>query len=115
MATVGDDAGPYLERLDQLGLDAGGSAMGGEDGVRRLVFAVAPLSRVMLRHTRPLLELYRARGKLKANLAKRVVLPLQPIRFTAPEEQAYNRLEDYCTGLADASRCGGARRRWRPP
>jgi hypothetical protein len=66
---------------------------GGEEGVRRLAFAVAPLSRVMLRHTRPLLELYRRRGKLTANLARRVVLPLMPIAFTAQEQAAYDRLE----------------------
>lgn len=81
-------------------LDTGAPPMGGEEGVRRLVFAVSPLSRVMLRHTRPLLELYRARGKLKASLPKRVVLPLKPIHFTPQEEQAYNLLEEYCTGLA---------------
>jgi hypothetical protein len=73
---------------------------GGEEGVRRLAFAVAPLSRVMLRHTRPLLELYRRRGKLTANLARRVVLPLMPIAFTAQEQAAYDRLEGYCLGLA---------------
>ncbi len=81
-------------------LDSGAAPMGGEEGVRRLVFAVAPLSRVMLRHTRPLLELYRARGKLRANLARRVVLPLQPVRLTPQEEAAYHQLEAYCTGLA---------------
>jgi hypothetical protein len=30
--------------------------------VRRLIFAASPLSRVMLRHTRPLLEIYRQQG-----------------------------------------------------
>ena len=81
-------------------LDSGSPPMGGEDGICRLVFAVAPLSRVMLRHTRPLLEHYRAQGELKANLAKRVVLPLKPIHFTAQEAQAYNQLEAFCTGLS---------------
>ena len=36
----------------------------------RLIFAASPLSRVMLRHTRPLLEIYRERGRLGANLAR---------------------------------------------
>jgi hypothetical protein len=81
-------------------LASGQSPMGGEEGVRRLAFAVAPLSRVMLRHTRPLLELYRSRGQLSANLARRVVLPLKPIAFTTQEQQAYDQLEGYCLGLA---------------
>jgi hypothetical protein len=81
-------------------LESGQPPMGGEDGIRRLAFAVAPLSRVMLRHTRPLLELYRSRGKLTANLARRVVLPLKAVPFTAQEQQAYDQLADYCQGLA---------------
>lgn len=83
-----------------LWLDSGQAPMGDEYGIQRLAFAVAPLSRVMLRHTRPLLELYRSRGTLTANLAERVVLPLKAIAFTAQEQQAYDQLEDYCQGLA---------------
>ncbi len=81
-------------------LATGAPPLGSEEGVRRLAFAVSPLSRVMLRHSRPLLELYRARGQLTANLAQRVILPLQPIHFTPQEAQAYQQLEDYCAGLA---------------
>ena len=80
-------------------LASGGAPFGDLNGVRRLLFAVAPLSRVMLRHTRPLLELYRERGMLNANLARREVLPLKPLRFTPQEQRVYDQLEDYCVGL----------------
>ena len=51
-------------------------------GLLRLIFAAAPLSRVMLRHTRPLLEIYRSEGQLGANLAQRHILPIPRIVFT---------------------------------
>ncbi|MBO5649983.1 MAG: hypothetical protein J5908_00600 [Selenomonas sp.] len=38
--------------------------------VLKPLFAAAPLSRVMMRHTRKLLEEYRKHGELKSNLAK---------------------------------------------
>ena len=69
-------------------------------GVRRLVFAAAPLSQVMLRHTRSLLEIYRDHGKLTANLARRELWPLRRITFTDQERRAYQQLEGYCRGLA---------------
>jgi superfamily II DNA or RNA helicase len=69
-------------------------------GLLRLIFAASPLSRVMLRHTRPLLELYREQGQLGSNLAQRHVLPMPRIVFTAQERQAYDQLEVYCRGLA---------------
>jgi hypothetical protein len=46
-------------------------------GLLRLIFAAAPLSRVMLRHTWPLLEIYRSEGQLGANLAQRYILPIR--------------------------------------
>lgn len=67
--------------------------------IQRLIFATAPLSRVMLRHTRPLLEIYRKKGKLGANLAKRKILPVPRITFTSQEKRAYNELETYCKDL----------------
>ena len=70
------------------------------DNIRRLIFAVAPLSRVMLRHTRPLLEIYREKGRLKAKLAKRVILPIPRITFAPEEKEAYDKLEEFCSGLA---------------
>jgi hypothetical protein len=69
-------------------------------GVRRLLFAASPLSRVMLRHRRPLLEIYREYGQLQDNLAHRHILPIPRIVFTAQERQAYEQLEAYCRGLA---------------
>jgi hypothetical protein len=68
--------------------------------ILRLIFAAAPLSRVMLRHTRPLLEIYRQHGRLGANLARRQILPIPRIVFTDQEHQAYDQLEEYCLGLA---------------
>jgi SNF2-related domain len=69
-------------------------------GVRRLIFSSAPLSRVMLRHTRPLLEIYRAQGQLQDNLARRHILPMPRIVFADQERRAYEQLETYCRGLA---------------
>jgi hypothetical protein len=69
-------------------------------GVRRLLFAASPLSQVMLRHRRPLLEIYRERGQLQDTLAHRHILPMPRIVFTAQERQVYEQLEAYCRGLA---------------
>ena len=69
------------------------------ENIRRLIFAVAPLSRVMLRHTRPLLEIYREQGKLKEKLARRTILPIPRITFTRQEQGAYDGLEEFCSGL----------------
>ncbi len=68
--------------------------------MRRLIFAASPLSRVMLRHTRPLLEIYRERGRLADNLARREILPLPRIVFSDAEKAVYEGLEKYCEGLA---------------
>lgn len=65
----------------------------------RVVFAVAPLSRVMLRHTRPLLEIYRDKGKLDATLATRHILPVPRIVMNEQERDAYDRLDSYCSEL----------------
>jgi hypothetical protein len=50
--------------------------------MRRLIFAASPLSRVMLRHSRPLLEIYRESGRLADNLPRREILPIPRIIFT---------------------------------
>ncbi|MDM8552141.1 SNF2-related protein, partial [Desulfobacterales bacterium HSG2] len=68
-------------------------------GIHRLIFSAAPLSGVMLRHTRPLLEIYREKNQLNANLAKRIILPLPRITFTAQEQACYDQLEEYCKRL----------------
>ncbi|MFU1632986.1 helicase-related protein [Aeromonas veronii] len=65
-----------------------------------VLFAAAPLSRVMLRHTRSLLEEYRKRGELNANLATRHVY-LKTVDMSKGKEQLiYDELENYCTDLA---------------
>ncbi|MBM4287995.1 MAG: helicase [Deltaproteobacteria bacterium] len=66
----------------------------------RLIFSASPLHRVMLRHTRALLEIYREKNQLAANLAKRTILPLPRIVFTPQEKQCYEQLEIYCQELA---------------
>ena len=71
------------------------------ENIRRLIFSAAPLSRVMLRHTRPLLEIYKKEKQLKARLAKRTILPIQRIKFTSHEQEAYDELEAFCDGLAE--------------
>ncbi|MGE3536743.1 MAG: helicase-related protein [Candidatus Tectimicrobiota bacterium] len=79
-------------------------------GLQRLIFAASPLARVMLRHTRPLLEVYRAHRQLGDNLARRHILPIPRIVFTPQEQQAYEQLEIYCRGLAaQLSARGGTR------
>jgi hypothetical protein len=67
----------------------------------RLIFAASPLSRVMLRHTPPLLEIYRERGRLGANLPEREILLIPRIVFSQDETAVYEALEDYCKGLAE--------------
>lgn len=67
---------------------------------RRLIFSSAPLSRVMMRHTRPLLELYREKGQLQQKLAAREILPIPKITFTAQERRAYDELDTYCDELS---------------
>ena len=63
------------------------------------MFSASPLSRVMMRHTRALLEIYRQNGELTSNLAKRHIRPVCAIRFTPEEEKFYAMLEDYCSEL----------------
>ena len=54
----------------------------------RVIFAASPLSRVMLRHNRALLEIYQTHGKLAANLATRHLRPLPRITFTPRNSSA---------------------------
>lgn len=67
--------------------------------VRQLLFALAPLSRVMLRHTRDLLRLYKEKGQLRANLAVRSILPIPKITFSTDERRVYEDLQTYCDEL----------------
>ncbi len=75
--------------------------------IYRLIFSASPLARVMLRHTRRLLEVYRNNGQLQQNLAQRQILPLPRIVFTPLEQQIYDDLEEYCEGLANQMRTHG--------
>jgi len=93
-------------------LDQGRIPRGGDmRGIQRLIFGASPLSRVMLRHTRPLLEIYRAEGQLGANLARRHIWPIPRIVFTPQEREAYDQLETYCKGLAEQMAGQGAQTR----
>jgi len=67
--------------------------------VCRFIFSTSPLSRVMLRHTRRLLEIYRDNGQLKQNLARRHILSMPRIVFSPLEKRVYDQLEEYCNGL----------------
>ncbi|KKM12710.1 helicase [Clostridiales bacterium PH28_bin88] len=73
----------------------------------RLFFSVSPLSRVMLRHTRRLLEIYREHGQLQQNLARRHIYPLHRIVFTPLERRIYEELEQYCDCLTKQTRSHG--------
>ncbi len=60
--------------------------------------AMAPLSRVMLRHGRDLLKEYRKHGLLSAGLADRHVA-VSSVSMTPAETDAYESLEAYCETL----------------
>lgn len=64
------------------------------------MFSASPLSRVMMRHTRALLEIYRQNGELTSNLATRHVRPVCAIQFTPAEQKFYAMLDDYCAELS---------------
>ena len=65
----------------------------------RIIFAASPLNRIMLRHTRPLLKIYRDKGKLGARLAERHILPIPAIGLNALEDACYQSLSVYCKTL----------------
>jgi len=81
-------------------LDEGGIRGRDYDLLARLLFAAAPLSRVMMRHTRPLLEIYRSQGRLAQNLPRREIRELPAITMGDHERRIYVMLEEYCKGLA---------------
>ncbi len=66
----------------------------------RFLFGAGPLSRVMMRHTRPLLEIYRSEGRLTQNLPRRVIRELPALTMNDHERRVYGMLEEYCRGLA---------------
>ncbi|RCK75792.1 MAG: helicase (Snf2/Rad54 family) [Candidatus Ozemobacter sibiricus] len=84
-----------------LDLDHPPTASSDRRATLRLLFSLAPLSRVMLRHTRRLLEIYREQGFLRQNLARRTILPMPAIAFTDQERRVYEGLEAYCRELTE--------------
>ncbi|MCK8603178.1 helicase-related protein [Desulfoferrobacter suflitae] len=80
-------------------------------GMLRLIFVSSPLSRVMLRHNRSLLEIYRDQGQLNSNLAERKIWPIPKIVMNDLERRVYDLLEAYCQGLAARLGGGGDTRR----
>ena len=90
-----------LERwLNSLETSSGVPPAPALKAVTRLLFATAPLSRVMMRHNRGLLQKYREHGKLSGNLATRTV-HLPPIELNAAEMSIYDLFEPYCQELAE--------------
>ena len=81
--------------------------------IQRLIFSAAPLSRVMLRHTRPLLEIYRSKGQLKENLATREILPIPKIMLKGVEKTAYDSLEAYCKDLTKQIETNSRDKKWK--
>jgi len=71
------------------------------DLMAKLVFSASPLSRVMLRHNRRLLEIYKEEGQLIENLPQREILAMPEIRFNDLEKEIYDLLEEYCQGLSE--------------
>ncbi|MCF7668414.1 MAG: DEAD/DEAH box helicase family protein [Verrucomicrobia bacterium] len=92
-----------------------GSIPKGRDlqNIQPFVFAAAPLSRVMLRHTRPLLEIYRKKGQLGANLAKRQIQPVPKITLNKQERIAYDNLEFYCRELTKQIETNNKNNKWK--
>lgn len=70
-----------------------------KEHILKVLFAISPLGRVMLRHNRQLLEIYREKGQLQQNLAKRHVQTI-PVEFTPLEREIYDDLEKYCKELS---------------
>ena len=68
------------------------------------LYAASPLARVMMRHTRALLWEYQRHDAFHIKLAKRQVLPLDPIAFTAEEARFYRALTQYTADLSRAIR-----------
>jgi hypothetical protein len=102
-ATEGADASGAIHASDEA--DASGAAPPPDlrAAALRLLFAVAPLSRAMMRHDRSLLRRYHRQGRLPAPLpARKVHLPA--VRLTADERAVYDLFAPYCRTLAEQVR-----------
>ena len=62
-------------------------------------FSVAPLSSVMIRHTRELLKHYKQAGLLSAGLAERTIADSPSLKMTLQEQEVAKGLADYCAQL----------------
>lgn len=81
-------------------VNTGFEPFGGWQHYLTAISMLAPLGRSMLRHTRSLLREYQREGLLKENLAWRHVDP-RVIGLKPVERAVYNKLQDYCAGLAE--------------
>jgi hypothetical protein len=81
-------------------VDSGFEPFGGWSDYLTAISMLAPLGRSMLRHTRSLLREYQQEGLLNENLAWRHVDP-KVIKLIASERAVYDKLQDYCAGLAE--------------
>lgn len=75
----------------------------------RLLFAVAPLSRAMMRHDRGLLRRYHRQGRLAAPLPTRKV-HVPAIGLTDAEREVYELFAPYCRTLAEQVRAHSRQR-----
>ncbi|WP_315506957.1 helicase-related protein [Pyramidobacter piscolens] len=65
----------------------------------RIFFRTAPLSQVMIRHTRELLKEYKKHGLLAAGLAEREIMPSPSLRMSREAESVSKALREYCCEL----------------
>ena len=75
-----------------------------------LLFAIAPLSRVMLRHSRKLLGIYQEKGELRAGLATRNLMPPPMIGFSAGERRSTTIFSSTAPSSGPSGRGEGAER-----
>lgn len=92
---VDSDGEEVLRNLTTRGLEISDDV----EYIIKPLFLASPLSRVMMRHTRKLLEEYQKHGQLKSKLAKRHIRDLAAIKFTEEEADFYDKLREYCDGL----------------
>ncbi len=67
----------------------------------------------MLRHTRALLEIYRAKGQLGANLARRAILAVPRMVLAGLEKTVYDALEAYCRELTRQIERNSRQKSWK--
>jgi len=109
-AAIRGRAGAALRRwLDASEAASAAPAPSLRKAALRLLFAVAPLSRAMMRHDRGLLRRYHRQGRLAAPLPTRKV-HLPAIRLTDAEREVYELFAPYCRTLAEQVRAHSRQR-----